>query len=433
MTQLEAAKKGIISEEMRICAEAEKVSPEFIRKGVEDGIIVVICNNRHTNVMPLAIGKGLRTKINANIGTSKDRVDLDLELEKVRICVAAGADTIMDLSTGGDIGAIRKAIIAASPLVIGTVPIYQAAAESLNVKTSIIEMSADDMFQAIEENGEDGVDFITVHCGVTKRSVACVEKQGRHIGIVSRGGSILAHWMACNDKENPLYEQYDRLLTIAYRYDLVLSLGDGLRPGCLADATDRGQVQELILLGELARRAMEKGVQAMIEGPGHVPIKDIQMNIQLQKSLCHGAPFYVLGPLPTDIAPGYDHITSAIGGAIAGAAGADFLCYVTPSEHLRLPTLEDVREGVIASRIAAHISDIAKGVPGAIEKDIMMAKYRRDFNWQGQIDISIDPEKTGAFLEKSDSASQEGCTMCGEFCAIKMGKKKIIPALESES
>lgn len=433
MTQLEVAKKGIISKEMRICAEAEKVSPEFIRKGVEDGTIVMICNNKHTNVMPVAIGKGLRTKINANIGTSKDRVDLDLELEKVRICVAAGADTIMDLSTGGDIGAIRKAIIAASPLVIGTVPIYQAAAESLNVKKSIVEMSANDMFRAIEENGEDGVDFITVHCGVTKRSVACVEKQGRLIGIVSRGGSIIAHWMACNDKENPLYEQYDRLLNIAHRYDMVLSLGDGLRPGCLADATDRGQVQELILLGELASRAMEKGVQVMIEGPGHVPIKDIQMNIQLQKSLCHGAPFYVLGPLPTDIAPGYDHITSAIGGAIAGAAGADFLCYVTPSEHLRLPTLEDVQEGVIASKIAAHISDIAKGVPGAIEKDITMAKYRKDFNWQGQIDVSIDPEKAKAFLEKSDSASQEGCTMCGEFCAIKMGKKKIMPTLESES
>jgi phosphomethylpyrimidine synthase len=393
----------------------------------------VICNNRHTDVVPLAIGKGLRTKINANIGTSKDHVDLDLELAKVKISVAAGADTIMDLSTGGDIGAIRKAIIAVSPLVIGTVPIYQAAAENLNVKKSIVEMTANDLFDAIIQNGEDGVDFITVHCGVTKRSVACIDREGRLLGIVSRGGSILAHWMAYNDQENPLYEQYDRLLNIANRYDMVLSLGDGLRPGCLADATDRGQVQELILLGELAKRAKDKNVQVMIEGPGHVPIKDIGMNIHLQKSLCHGAPFYVLGPLPTDIAPGYDHITSAIGGAIAGATGADFLCYVTPSEHLRLPTLDDVREGVIASKIAAHIADIAKGVPGAIEKDTMMAKYRKDFNWQGQIEVSIDPDKTGAFLEKSDSASQEGCTMCGEFCAIKMGKKKILPTTKTES
>jgi phosphomethylpyrimidine synthase len=252
--------------------------------------------------------------------------------------------------------------------------------------------------------------------------VACIEEEGRILGIVSRGGSILRNWMSFNDRENPLYEEYDRLLEIAKRYDMVLSLGDGLRPGCLADATDRGQVQELILLGELAKRARDYGVQVMIEGPGHVPIKEIEANIQLQKSLCNGAPFYVLGPLPTDIAPGYDHITSAIGGAIAGSAGADFLCYVTPSEHLRLPTLEDVREGVIASKIAAHIADIAKEIPGALDKDKMMARYRKDFDWQGQVKISIDPERTKKFLETSQSAKEEGCTMCGEFCAIKLGK-----------
>ena len=355
MTQLETAKKGAISEEMRICAEQEGVSPEFIRQGVEAGNLVVIRNNTHQDIAPLAVGKGLRTKINANIGTSRDRVDLNLELEKVRISAAAGADTLMDLSTGGDIRAIRKAIIKASPLVIGTVPIYQAAAQMLTEKRAIVEMSADDMFRVIEENGEDGVDFITVHCGVTQRSVACIEAEGRLLGIVSRGGSITANWMACQNRENPLYEYYDRLLEIAKRYDMVLSLGDGLRPGCLADATDRGQVQELIVLGELAKRARDYGVQVMIEGPGHVPIRDIEANIQLQKRLCNGAPFYVLGPLPTDIAPGYDHLTSAIGGAIAGAAGADFLCYVTPSEHLRLPTLEDVKEGIIAAKIAAHI------------------------------------------------------------------------------
>jgi phosphomethylpyrimidine synthase len=422
MTQLEIARKGSISEEMKKCAEVEGVSPEFIRDGVEKGTIVVIRNIKHNTIVPLALGKGLKTKINANIGTSKDRVDLDLELEKVKISVAAGADTIMDLSTGGDIRRIRQAIIKASKLPVGTVPIYQAAAEMLEAKKAIMEMTGNDMFRVIEENGEDGVDFITVHCGVTRRSVACIEEEGRILGIVSRGGSITRNWMSFNDRENPLYEEYDRLLEIAKRYDMVLSLGDGLRPGCIADATDRGQVQELILLGELAKRARDYGVQVMIEGPGHVPIKEIEANIQLQKSLCNGAPFYVLGPLPTDIAPGYDHITSAIGGAIAGSAGADFLCYVTPSEHLRLPTLEDVREGVIASKIAAHIADIAKEIPGALDKDKMMARYRKDFDWQGQVKISIDPERTKKFLETSQSAKEEGCTMCGEFCAIKLGK-----------
>jgi len=423
MTQLEEARNGRISEEMKICAEKEGVSPEFIRKGVAEGNIVVVRNNRHTSISPLAIGKGLRTKINANIGTSGDHTDLDVELEKVKISVAAGADTIMDLSTGGDLGAIRKAILKASSVALGTVPIYQAAAAMLAAKKAIVSMTADDIFAVIEKNGEDGVDFITVHCGVSQRSVASVEAQGRILGIVSRGGSITANWMRCNGRENPLYEHYDRLLEIAHRYDMVLSLGDGLRPGCIADATDRGQVQELILLGELCKRARDKGVQVMIEGPGHVPIKDIQANVQMEKSLCSGAPFYVLGPLPTDIAPGYDHITAAIGGAIAGASGADFLCYVTPSEHLRLPSIEDVREGIMASRIAAHIADIAKGLPGALEKDVMMAGFRKDINWQGQISTAIDQEKAGRLLEKSTTAKEEGCTMCGELCAIKLGKR----------
>ncbi len=423
MTQLESARQGIITEEMKQCAAKENVSPAVIRDGVAEGTIVVVRNNVHKSIEPMAVGKGLKTKINANVGTSKDRIDLALELEKVTVSVLAGADTIMDLSTGGDLKAIRKAIMAHSTVAVGTVPIYQAAAKMLEEKKAIIAMSADDIFGAIEENGEDGVDFITVHCGVTRSSVAHIEQEGRLLGIVSRGGSITANWMACNDAENPLYEQYDRLLAIAHRYDMVLSLGDGLRPGCLADATDRGQVQELVILGELARRAREKGVQVMIEGPGHVPIKDIKANILLQKRLCNGAPFYVLGPLPTDIAPGYDHLTSAIGGAIAGAVGADFLCYVTPSEHLRLPDIDDVREGVIAAKIAAHIADIAKGLPGAFEKDVKMAKYRKEFNWQGQIDVSIDPVKTKAFLETSASAHEEGCTMCGELCAIKLGKK----------
>jgi phosphomethylpyrimidine synthase len=422
MTQLEEARNGRISEEMRICAEKEGVPPEFIRKGVAEGTIVVVRNNRHAAISPVAIGKGLRTKVNANIGTSVDHADLRLELEKVRVSVAAGADTIMDLSTGGDLAAIRKAIIKASPLAVGTVPIYQAAAEMLAAKKAIVSMTADDIFAVIEKNGEDGVDFLTVHCGVTRRSVASAEAQGRILGIVSRGGSITANWMRCNDKENPLYEHYDRLLEISRRYDMVLSLGDGLRPGCIADATDRGQVQELILLGELAKRARDQGVQVMIEGPGHVPLRDIEANVQLEKNLCSGAPFYVLGPLPTDIAPGYDHITAAIGGAIAGASGADFLCYVTPSEHLRLPNLEDVREGIMATRIAAHIADIAKGLPGALEKDSLMAGYRKAIDWEGQLSTAIDRERAGRLLEKSATAKEEGCTMCGELCAIKLGK-----------
>jgi phosphomethylpyrimidine synthase len=409
---------------MELCAVREGRDPEFIRKGVEEGTIVILRNAVHGAIAPLAVGKGLRTKINANIGTSKDRVDIALELEKVRVAEAAGADTVMDLSTGGDVAAIRKAVLRASSVPLGTVPIYQAATRMIDKKKAIVEMTPSDLFDVIEENGKDGVDFITVHCGVTRGSVGRIEKQGRVLGIVSRGGSILARWMDYNEMENPLYEHFDKLLEIAREYDMVLSLGDGLRPGCLSDATDRGQVEELIILGELTRQARNAGVQVMIEGPGHVPIGDITSNILLEKNLCNGAPFYVLGPLPTDIAPGYDHITSAIGGAIAGAAGADFLCYVTPSEHLRLPGLEDVREGVIASKIAAHIADIAKGIPGAQERDLRMAKARKAFDWDGQVAESLDPEKTARFLEKSESAQEEGCTMCGEFCAIKLGKRE---------
>jgi phosphomethylpyrimidine synthase len=423
MTQLEKARKGLVTEEMKICAAEEGVEIAYIRQGMVDGNIVICRNVNHTTIKPLAIGLGLRTKVNANIGTSKDNNDLNLELEKLKIAAAVGADAVMDLSTGGDLAAIRKAVMENSPVAIGTVPIYQAAVKILQEKKAISEMTAEDMFAVIEENGRDGVDFITVHCGVNQRSVAAVEGQGRVLGIVSRGGSMTANWMFCNKKENPLYEDYDRLVEIAHRYDMVLSLGDGLRPGAIDDATDQGQLQELIILGELACRARAAGVQVMIEGPGHVPITEIEANIKLQKKICQGAPFYVLGPLPTDIAPGYDHITSAIGGAIAGAAGADFLCYVTPAEHLRLPTLADVREGVIAARIAAHIADIAKGVRGARERDRKMSQCRKNFDWQGQVDLSIDPERTIELLEKSKSAQDEGCTMCGEFCAIRLGKR----------
>jgi len=423
MTKLEKARKGIISEEMKICAAEEGVEPDYIRQCVAEGTIVIVRNVNHTEIKPLAIGCRMRTKINTNIGTSNDHVDLKAELEKLSVAVSAGTDAVMDLSTGGDLAAIRKAVVGSSPVITGTVPIYQAAVKMIRQRKAISEMTADDIFEVIEENGKDGVDFITVHCGVTQQSVSVMENQGRVLGIVSRGGSITANWMRCNKKENPLYKYYDRLLEIARRYDMVLSLGDGLRPGAIEDATDKAQIAELILLGELAVRAKEAGVQVMIEGPGHVPLMDIEANVRLQKKICQGAPFYVLGPLPTDIAPGYDHITSAIGGAIAGAAGADFLCYVTPAEHLRLPTLEDVRDGVIAAKIAAHIADIVKGINGARERDKKMSQCRKEFDWQGQVDLSIDPKKTIELLEKSKSANEEGCTMCGEFCAIKLGRK----------
>ena len=420
MTQLEYARQGTITEAMEKTASAEGVSAETIRQGLAQGTIVITQNLKHRKIAPLAIGKGLRAKVNANVGTSKDHMNVEEELEKVRVAIEAGADTIMDLSTGPAIDETRKAVMNISTVPVGTVPIYQAAIEMAERKKHpMVEMTADDLFEVIERHGENGVDFITVHCGVTRTSVDKIKKEGRLMGVVSRGGAILVEWMDYNKKENPLFEDFDRLLEIAKGYDMTLSLGDGLRPGCLADATDRGQIQELILLGELTERAWAKGVQVMIEGPGHVPLDQIEANILLEKRLCHGAPFYVLGPLVTDIAPGYDHITGAIGGAIAARAGADFLCYVTPSEHLRLPTVDDVREGVIASRIAGHAADIASGQKGAMEMDCRMARARRALNWQEQIQLSIDPQRARKLRESSMPKESDVCTMCGELCAIK--------------
>ncbi|MCJ7494231.1 MAG: phosphomethylpyrimidine synthase ThiC, partial [Deltaproteobacteria bacterium] len=396
------------------------ISAETIRQGIAEGTIVITQNVKHQTISPLAIGKGLRTKVNANVGTSKDHTNIEEELAKVRAAIEAGADTIMDLSTGPAIGETRKTVIRASTVPVGTVPIYQAAVEMPEKKNRpMVEMTADDLFEVIERHGEDGVDFITVHCGVTLRSVETIKKEGRLLGVVSRGGAILVEWMHYNKKENPLFESYDRLLEIAKAYDMTLSLGDGLRPGCLADATDRGQIQELLLLGELTERAWAKGVQVMIEGPGHVPLQQIEANVLLQKRICHGAPFYVLGPLVTDIAPGYDHITGAIGGAIAAWAGADFLCYVTPSEHLRLPTVEDVREGVIASKIAGHAGDIARGLKGAMDQDACMARARKALNWPEQIRLAVDPERARKLRESRMPKESDVCTMCGELCAIK--------------
>ena len=421
MTQLIEARKGNITPEMKAVAEQEGLEAEFIRKGVADGNIVICKNNKHTKVAPLGVGKGLKTKVNANIGTSRDIKELDCELEKLRVAEKAGADAVMDLSTGGDVDLVRKRIMAESNVIIGTVPLYQAALETFNSGRPIFKMTEDEIFDGIEKHLEDGVDFITVHCGVTRESVARLRTEGRVMDVVSRGGAFLTEWILKNNKENPLFEDFDRLLELAKRYDAVLSLGDGFRPGCIADATDRGQIQELLILGELTEKAWAAGVQVMIEGPGHVPINQVEANILLQKRICHGAPFYVLGPLVTDIAPGYDHITSAIGGAIAAAAGADFLCYVTPSEHLRLPTVEDVHEGVMGVRIAAHAGDLAKGVKGSWEKDLEMSKRRKALDWEGQIANCIDPEKARRLRDSAmPTDAEDACTMCAALCSMKL-------------
>jgi phosphomethylpyrimidine synthase len=421
MTQLEYARRGLITEKMQIVAVKEGVPPEFIRDGIAAGNIIICHNIKHANGTPLAVGAGLRTKVNANIGSSSDDMNVANELEKARVAVKYGADAIMDLSTGGPVDEIRKAIIAETSACIGTVPLYQAALDAVRVKNkAIVDMTVDDIFAGIIKHAEDGVDFITVHCGVTRGTVERMKNEGRIMDVVSRGGAFTIEWMSYNNKENPLFEHFDKLLEITKEYDMTLSLGDGFRPGCLADATDRAQIHELILLGELTQRAQEAGVQVMIEGPGHVPLNQIQTNIQLQKRLCHGAPFYVLGPLVTDIAPGYDHITCAIGGAIAAAAGADFLCYVTPSEHLCLPNVQDVRDGVIATRIAAHAGDIAKGVKGAMDKDIAMAKCRKKLDWEGQFSLAMDPDKAREYRANSPVSDHGACTMCGEFCAYKL-------------
>jgi phosphomethylpyrimidine synthase len=417
MTQLELARKGTISPSIKHVAEKECVGTDFIIQGLGEGEIIIPANVNHTNLIPCGIGKGLRTKVNANIGTSSDFCELNTELRKLQTAIDFGTDTVMDLSTGGDISAIRRAMLSASTVPLGTVPIYQAAIEAIENRGAIVNMSVDDIFAVIEEHAKDGVDFMTVHCGVTQASVARLKKQGRMTDIVSRGGAFLIGWMLHNDKENPLYQYYDRLLDLALEYDFSLSLGDGLRPGCLADATDRAQVEELIILGELVEHSKKAGVQAMIEGPGHLPLDQIATNVQLEKSLCRGAPFYVLGPLVTDIGAGYDHITAAIGGAIAAAAGADFLCYVTPTEHLSLPKVEDVRDGVIACRIAAHAADIVKGVKGAKEWDEQMARARKALDWKTQAKLSLDPELSEQ-VHGRIPANGETCSMCGKYCAM---------------
>jgi len=413
------AQKGVVTQEMKRVAREEGVSVGRLRENIVSGRVVIPANPSHRGVRPTGIGEGLRIKVNTNLGTSSDHVDLEEELEKLEVSIQAGTDTVMDLSTGGDIDVIRKEIIRHSPIPVGTVPIYEAAIEAVKKRKALAKMRVEDLFEVIERQAEEGVDFITVHCGVTRSAMERLRKAHRVLGVVSRGGSFLIEWMIYNRRENPLYEHFDRLLDIAKKHDVTLSLGDGLRPGCLADATDRPQVEEMILLGELTERAWAEGVQVMIEGLGHVPLDQIEANVLLEKRLCRGAPFYVLGPLVTDVSPGYDHISCAIGGAVAGKAGADFLCYVTPSEHLKLPSVEDVREGVIAARIAGHAADIARGNKIALERDIAMAKARLAFDWEKQIELSLDPEKAKRYHEEGKSGEQDVCTMCGEFCAIK--------------
>ena len=419
MTQAETAGKGVLSAALRKVAAAEGVDPAKLAGLVADGRAVIPFNRNHAPARPAGIGGGLRTKVNVNLGTSRDFPRLADELRKVRISLKHGADALMDLSTGGDLRRIRRAILARTPVPLGTVPIYQAAVKTLDRGASIVDMSEDDLFEAVASQAAEGVDFMTVHAGLTLKAIDRLKRQGRVADVVSRGGAFHLAWMLHNGRENPFYSGFDRLLGIARRFDVTLSLGDGLRPGSVVDATDRPQIEELLTLGELVKRCREAGVQVMVEGPGHVPLDQVEMNMRLQKRVCDGAPFYVLGPLVTDIAPGYDHIVSAIGGAVAAAAGADFLCYVTPAEHLGLPTDDDVREGLIASRIAAHAADIVKGVPGALERDLALARARKRLDWETQRRLSIDPARFAAVRKRRRSRTK-ACSMCGEFCAMRI-------------
>lgn len=419
-TQMQLARQGIITDAMRTVAQQEGVSEEFIRAGVAEGTIAICANKNHKNLIPCGVGQGLKVKVNANIGTSSSFPDIEPELVKLKAAVYAGADAVMDLSTGNNITASRRAIIENSTVMVGTVPMYQATVETIKKRGAVVEMTKEDLFDVIRMQAADGADFMTLHCGITKSVLKALTEEGRIMDVVSRGGSFITGWMLHNDKENPLYEYYDEILDICAEYDVTISLGDGLRPGCLADATDRAQIQELLNLGELTQRAWDKGVQVMVEGPGHMPYNQIAANMQLQKRICHGAPFYVLGPLVTDVAPGYDHITSAIGGTLAAVSGADFLCYVTPAEHLGLPDLNDVREGVIAARIAAHAADLAKGNKQAWAWDNAMAKARKELDWPEQLRLALDPVKATEYRNKKNKSDDEACSMCGDYCAVKI-------------
>ena len=418
MTQKSEAQKGNITPEMEAVAHDENINVNKLAKLIADGRVVIPKNiNGHSKAC--GIGDGLKTKINANIGSSSKIDDIELEVNKAKLAQEYGADALMDLSTGSDLTTFRKKIMDAVDITIGTVPIYEAGVITLNKNKEIIDMDADDLFKAIENQAKEGVDFMTLHCGITKDLVEKLEKAKRMMGIVSRGGTFLASWIKHNQQENPLYENYDYLLELSYEYDITLSLGDGLRPGCLSDASDIPQIQELVNLGGLVKRAQDANVQVMVEGPGHMPLNQIKANMEIQKTICYGAPFYVLGPLVTDLAPGYDHITGAIGGAIAASSGANFLCYVTPAEHLRLPDLDDVKEGIVASKIAAHAADIAKGIPHARDIDDKMSDARRRIDWEEMFSLAIDKEKPRRYFESAPPADKHSCSMCGKMCAMR--------------
>lgn len=415
-TQMDAAKRGIVTPEMEIVAQKESRPVEFILNGVAKGTIAIPANKNHTKLSPEAIGDGTRTKINVNLGVSGDAKDYELEMEKAQLAIDMGAEAIMDLSNCGKTNIFRKDLIEMSTAMIGTVPIYDAIGY---LEKELVDISAKDFLEVVEAHAKSGVDFVTIHAGINRRAVEAFMRDGRRMNIVSRGGSLLFAWMKMTGNENPFFEFYDDVLDILRTYDVTISLGDALRPGCIDDATDAGQVAELIELGNLARRAWAKDVQVMIEGPGHMAMNEIAANMALEKRLCDNAPFYVLGPLVTDIAPGYDHITSAIGGAIAAQSGANFLCYVTPAEHLRLPNLNDVREGIVASKIAAHAADIALGIPDARNRDNSMANARHNLDWDAQFELALDPQKAKRMFEETPPSDRHQCSMCGKMCAVR--------------
>lgn len=422
MTQLELARQGAITPQMAAIAEEEGIDEQALREAVASGLIVIPANINHPDLKPAGIGRGLRIKVNANIGLSGAAQHPEEEESKLAVALEAGADAVMDLSTGtpGEIDAARSRVIAACPVPVGTVPIYQAAVRATEERGAVVEMTADDMFAAIEAHAQDGADFVTVHCGVTRAAIDALRASGRVMDIVSRGGAFLAAWILHHGRENPLYEQFDRLLGIVRKYDVTLSLGDGFRPGSILDATDAAQLTELITLGQLVLRSRAAGVQVMVEGPGHIPLHQVKANVQVAKAVCHDAPFYVLGPLVTDIAAGYDHIAGAIGGALAGWAGADFLCYVTPAEHLGLPTPEHVREGVIASRIAAHAAGLARGDARAWSEDRAMSEARKKLDWPGQMHAALDRGRAEQLRCALNPTGIKTCSMCGELCAVEM-------------
>ena len=415
-TKMDAARKGIITKEMEIAAKKENMDVKELMEYMAKGQVIIPCNKLHTSIEPNAIGSMLKTKINVNLGISRDWKDMDMEIEKVNNAVKMGAESIMDLSSYGDTRTFRKRLTKECPAMIGTVPIYDAV---VYYHKPLKEITSKEWIDIVRMHAEDGVDFMTIHCGINKATAGRFKANRRLTNIVSRGGSIIFAWMEMTGEENPFYEHYDEILDICREYDITMSLGDACRPGCLKDASDISQIEELVTLGELTARAWEKDVQVMVEGPGHMPMNQIAANMEIQKTICKGAPFYVLGPLVTDIAPGYDHITAAIGGAIAAASGASFLCYVTPAEHLRLPSLDDVKEGIIASRIAAHAADIAKGVKGAIEWDHQMSLARKKLDWEEMFDICIDPEKARRYRAEAKPEKEDTCSMCGNFCAVK--------------